>query len=350
MNFKFIVIIISLISSLSALSLTTEEYKNTLLAKTDQELYDLASASDSALGQCRVQNASFCERCFCDRYVRTSAVGTFGHDGWPKNPSTGDSTGCVVWPSGPKAVGTCWGGYSQATMCTNNMVSNAAAQLRDALNRDACGLSAYVATLRSRTTFIANTEIEKIIFVDLSETGGKNLKCGTVGLNHSIEEDERPEHEKTQFFSELPSAFCRSAYIRAKQISKTSNRPLGLRMIGQERFNLLKTQTRRAFDKSEVERYVASTATFGTEGEADVQMILNLNLADPTVSNQNLSKLKRYAELKKGSLQLPSSTSAEVFQKISALQSDASFNPVASKPTVSSVAERTNSASHRISE
>ncbi len=91
------------------------------------------------LGGCRVVDATHDRSWACDLYVLGIFKGTHGYFGYPKDPSSGDSTGCVVAPSLPKHMVICWPGYSP-DMCTLDTISNVAAQLRRALQDGACGI------------------------------------------------------------------------------------------------------------------------------------------------------------------------------------------------------------------
>lgn len=106
------------------------------LTLSDQEIFDLALKKQ--LGQCIIWDHRGLESA-CDYYVNTAIVGKLGATGYPKNPESGDSTGCVVAPTLPKGVGTCWGGYDKSTMCTNDYVKNAANQIRKAIIDNGCG-------------------------------------------------------------------------------------------------------------------------------------------------------------------------------------------------------------------
>lgn len=108
-----------------------------LLSLSDQKIFELGRRPGT-LGQCYIadgRNTPY----YCDYYVISAVVGSRGAYGYPKNPYSGDSTGCVVAPTLPKGVNYCWGGYDPSTMCTNDYVKNAANQLRQAIVDGACG-------------------------------------------------------------------------------------------------------------------------------------------------------------------------------------------------------------------
>jgi hypothetical protein len=96
----------------------------------DQALVDRAMSGGT--GECSLQDATKCATCACQYYVKTKLATRSGH-GWPLNPQSRDSTGCVST--------TKWGGYTKS-MATPSLVHNAAEQMRDALASpaDPCGL------------------------------------------------------------------------------------------------------------------------------------------------------------------------------------------------------------------
>ncbi|MBC7693122.1 MAG: hypothetical protein H7222_15265 [Methylotenera sp.] len=113
-----------------------------LLAQSDQFLFD--AARNHQLGACVVSDHRLNSRTFCDYYVFSAAVGSMGLKGYPKNPHSGDSTGCVVAPLLDKGVNICWDGYDAATMCTDDAIKNAAGQLRKAISDGVCNLPVSV--------------------------------------------------------------------------------------------------------------------------------------------------------------------------------------------------------------
>lgn len=114
---------------------------NPLLNLSDSTIFDLALAK--RLGKCYISDSRNISTHYCDYYVKSAAIGSLGYNGYPKNPYSGDSTGCVVAPSLPKHVSTCWDGYTPGTMCTNDYVKNAANQIRQAIIDGACGCSNF---------------------------------------------------------------------------------------------------------------------------------------------------------------------------------------------------------------
>ncbi|PXF43528.1 hypothetical protein BWQ96_06729 [Gracilariopsis chorda] len=85
---------------------------------------------------------------YCDLYVNTATIGNNGHRGWPRKLND-MGTGCVKAPEFPRKRTYCW--YSRSeyinhpqairdTFCTHPSVTNAANQLRDAVEKDQCAL------------------------------------------------------------------------------------------------------------------------------------------------------------------------------------------------------------------
>ena len=114
-----------------AVSNSRQDPKTTYIGLSDAELYE--KATHGGIGNCRIDIAHSCPKCACGAYVKISTA-TWPGKGWPLNPQSRDSTGCVSTD--------CWPGYSPE-MCTSNHTKNAIAQIRDALRHplDLCGLS-----------------------------------------------------------------------------------------------------------------------------------------------------------------------------------------------------------------
>ncbi len=110
---------------------------NPLLNLPDNVIFELASAR--RLGQCVIQDSRNQPTHFCDFYVKSASIGSLGYNGYPKNPYSGDSTGCVVAPTLPKHMDTCWDGYTPSSMCTDDYIKNAANQVRQAIVDGVCG-------------------------------------------------------------------------------------------------------------------------------------------------------------------------------------------------------------------
>eukprot|EP00737_Agarophyton_chilense_P004682 gb/GEZJ01006109.1/.p1 GENE.gb/GEZJ01006109.1/~~gb/GEZJ01006109.1/.p1 ORF type:complete len:145 (-),score=14.10 gb/GEZJ01006109.1/:167-601(-) len=84
---------------------------------------------------------------YCDMYVKTATTGN-GYHGWPRNVND-QGTGCVKAPEFPRRRTYCWYQRSEYnnhplsvrnTFCTNSGVTNAANQLKYAIEKDQCAL------------------------------------------------------------------------------------------------------------------------------------------------------------------------------------------------------------------
>ncbi len=105
--------------------------RSAVLAMSDDEIY--TRLISGGIGACYIFEARpACPQCFCDAYFKSKIVAWSGK-GWPLNPDSGNSTGCISDIQ--------WGGYSSA-MATQNMKANAVAQARDAFAHPSnpCGL------------------------------------------------------------------------------------------------------------------------------------------------------------------------------------------------------------------
>jgi hypothetical protein len=147
-------------------------------------------SSNTMFGKCRVLIATSCANCFCDYYFRANIAGSYGMYGWPKNPSSGDSTGCLG--------NGCWGGYTSA-MCTSDNKANARAMLLDALNKNACGNPVPPIV----TGGVGLRESSQFFFVNPDQNGGL-IECGTTKLGGQVGTDLQ--------FTVLPKSICESAY------------------------------------------------------------------------------------------------------------------------------------------
>lgn len=105
------------------------DQRTSYLQMSDVDLYDKAIHSN--LGNCWIYDARN-ESYNCTAYVQITSS-TWDSHGWPVNPESRDSTGCVseeMWP-----------GYTEK-MATSNVTQNAVEQIRDALRHgeDVCGI------------------------------------------------------------------------------------------------------------------------------------------------------------------------------------------------------------------
>ena len=107
-----------------------DEAISNLVHLSDRELFE--GALNQKLGKCYIVDARKCDHCACEYYIKSSLVG-WSASGWPMNPVSLNSTGCVSYYR--------WGGYS-ADMATPDLIHNGAQQLRDALMHptDPCGI------------------------------------------------------------------------------------------------------------------------------------------------------------------------------------------------------------------
>lgn len=127
----------------------------TLLAKSDQELFDMAKTGN--IGKCRIYDARTAGHA-CDFYAKTDKVfAGASYNGLPGKSGIPYGSGCMVSPDiGPKFNNTCWGSpntypsYSstQYPICTGSYVKNGANMMRNALldPADYCELNTIVVT------------------------------------------------------------------------------------------------------------------------------------------------------------------------------------------------------------
>ncbi len=93
------------------------------LALSDADLNHLLMKE--GIGACKLSGSRpQCPQCACDYYFQTRAGTWFGSGGWPINPASRASTGCVS--------NIRWGGYLPS-MATGDLMKNAAEQARHAL-------------------------------------------------------------------------------------------------------------------------------------------------------------------------------------------------------------------------
>ncbi|MBA2403189.1 MAG: hypothetical protein H0V66_00335 [Bdellovibrionales bacterium] len=156
------------------------------------KLMAINAAGETEFGKCKVLDARNCASCACDYYFRANVVGSLNMYGWPKNPSSGDSTGCIST--------TQWGGYTPA-MATSNFPANGRAMLLDALNKNACGTPVPPIN----TGGVSVLDNSQLFFVNPSATcAGGEIICGTTGLGSSV--------GTMVQFNLLPKSFCKAAY------------------------------------------------------------------------------------------------------------------------------------------
>jgi hypothetical protein len=105
-----------------------DEARAALLLLSNDELH--AKATRHGLGNCEIHDGS--NATACSQYVKVTTA-TWWNRGWPLNPASRDSTGCVSTH--------CYPGYSP-DMCGCDLTQNSVAQIRDALrdSHDVCGI------------------------------------------------------------------------------------------------------------------------------------------------------------------------------------------------------------------
>lgn len=191
---------------------------------SDKEVFDLAS--NKKIGQCTISDLRGTSS-YCDYYVNSAVVGKLGATGYPKNPASGDSTGCVVAPTLPKGVNTCWGGYDKDTMCTVDYVKNAANQIRKAIADNACGCTAPTTTTTTPTPTV-NTVITKVSIRSNNRDVTFATTNNVVTLNYTLSEIPRTnkvmisEQSVTPVCSgSAPMYQCSAAIIVTRDIPMT---------------------------------------------------------------------------------------------------------------------------------
>lgn len=191
---------------------------------SNQQVWDALLAingtGETLFGKCRLQDATTCASCACKSYFKAKVVGALGMYGWPKNPSSGDSTGCNN--------GSKWGGYTNA-MATSDLKANAKAMLLHALNANACGTPVPP----TNTGGVSILDNSKIFFVDpkASCANGEAL-CGTTGLGSSV--------GSLVQFTKLPKSFCRAAFAASMKAKTNQAKMINCNQLSS---NSLSTQT-----------------------------------------------------------------------------------------------------------
>ena len=146
--------------------------------------------SKTMFGSCRVLIATNCQNCFCQNYFRANIKGSYGLQGWPKNPTSADGTGCLG--------NGCWSGFTSA-MCTADIKANARAMLLDALNKNACGTPVAPNVIGG----IGLKDSSSFFFVNPDQNGGL-VECGTTKLGGQV--------GTALQFTILPKSICEAAY------------------------------------------------------------------------------------------------------------------------------------------
>eukprot|EP00178_Gracilaria_changii_P019587 TRINITY_DN56722_c0_g1_i1.p1 TRINITY_DN56722_c0_g1~~TRINITY_DN56722_c0_g1_i1.p1 ORF type:complete len:175 (-),score=6.01 TRINITY_DN56722_c0_g1_i1:129-581(-) len=119
--------------------------KSFYLSLSNNALFAYGVRKDIGAG-CRISLGN--SRAHCDLYVKSATVGNQGYRGWPRNRD-GLGTGCVMAPEFPKRRTYCYAMRSEydhlpmlfrESMCTDSGLNNAANVLRDAIEKNQCGL------------------------------------------------------------------------------------------------------------------------------------------------------------------------------------------------------------------
>jgi len=190
-------------------SMTTDEIWNALISPD--------AKGETKFGKCRIGDATGgkCPQCACDYYFKGARLGSLGYNGWPKNPNSGDGTGCFKWKNGAVA---CWPGYPSG--CSSATPKDLAkAILLDALKQnpaDVCGLP----TKKPVKGSLSIIDSSKFVFVDPGESCGQKpgqILCGTTSVGGEVS----GMVQLTTF--ESSPQFCKRAYHAARLKPGASN-------------------------------------------------------------------------------------------------------------------------------
>ncbi|KAI0563112.1 hypothetical protein FGB62_46g18 [Gracilaria domingensis] len=133
------------LSALASVSVATQLTKSFFLSLSPGALF--AYGLKELVGGCRITLHPTDSGAWGDLYVKTATVGNRGYRGWPRNVND-LGTGAVKAPEFPRARTYCWFQRSEYDLpqslrdafCTNSGVANAAAQLKDAIEKDQCDI------------------------------------------------------------------------------------------------------------------------------------------------------------------------------------------------------------------
>jgi hypothetical protein len=168
---------------------------------------------ETKFGKCRIGDATGgkCPSCACNYYFKGARLGSLGYNGWPKNPNSGDGTGCFQWKDGRNA---CWPGYP--SNCSSATAKDLAkAILINALSQspaDVCGLP----TKKPVKGSISITDSSKFIFVQPGEECGQKqgqILCATTG---------QEVNGMVQLIKFDNAQFCKRAYHAARLNNRSS--------------------------------------------------------------------------------------------------------------------------------
>ncbi len=164
------------------------------------------SKGETIFGKCRIGDATGgkCPSCACNYYFNGARTGSLGYYGWPKNPSSGDGTGCFQWKSGANA---CWPGYpSNCSTATAKDIAKAI--LLNALSQN----PANVCGLPTKPTIkggISVTDNSNFLFVNPSAPCAKGkILCGSTKVGSEV--------DGLSQFTKFPENYCEVAYKAAR--------------------------------------------------------------------------------------------------------------------------------------
>ncbi len=185
------------------------------------------SSGETIFGKCRIGDATGnkCPQCACNYYFKGAKLGSLGLNGWPKNPNSGDGTGCFQWKNGSPA---CWPGYP-SNCSTASSQDLAKAILMDALSKnDVCGLP----TKPTIKGGISVTDSSNFLFVDPGASCAKGkVLCGSTKVGSEV--------AGMSQFTQFPEKFCKVAYGSAK---KSTNNKAKMITCDQYNSSLISTQ------------------------------------------------------------------------------------------------------------
>lgn len=206
---------------ITSASYAAGDIKSSLLAMSDQELWDAAMSGKT--GKCRIADARTASS-FCDYYVETLKYKGQGlpYAGLPGLAGKPYGSGCLVSPGG-KNVTTCWGSpnvypnYNSTStpICTNDRVKNAANMIRIAINdpADHCDLGSIAPSRKAASRASDLLEGGNVTFGDIS-SGGSVGDCWSKASSGGVDVGGKTLLPKVK----LPSKTCKK--LRKMAIQK----------------------------------------------------------------------------------------------------------------------------------
>ncbi|MFZ4714480.1 MAG: hypothetical protein ACOYL6_12230 [Bacteriovoracaceae bacterium] len=155
---KVLIALLFLMNALGAHAITAAQLKTKLLAMNNSQLHLEAlkrttynGKSWSGVGACYISGAATCPSCACSGYAQIN----YSINGSNGLPASIPGSGCLAFKSTPMTP-MCWTGWNAITpsICTSSMSTNAANQMRVALNApgDICKLAEYAGYLTPTPT------------------------------------------------------------------------------------------------------------------------------------------------------------------------------------------------------